>query len=70
MRTLIPSLLLTAVMYVAVKTVGYYVAEFAPIWLLLTQIAVGVFIYSLGAWVCRMEAFKEFITVIKGVLKR
>ena len=70
MRTLIPSLLLTAVMYVAVKMVGYCVAEFAPIWLLLTQIAVGIFIYSLGAWVCRMEAFKEFITVIKGVLKR
>lgn len=70
MRTLIPSLLLTAVMYVAVKTVGCYVSEFAPIWLLLTQIAVGIFIYSLGAWLCRMEAFKEFITVIKGVLKR
>ncbi|MBO5962830.1 MAG: lipopolysaccharide biosynthesis protein [Alistipes sp.] len=69
-KTLAPSLLLTAVMYLAVKAVGYYVIAFAPIGLLLTQIAVGVVVYAAGAWLCRMEAFKEFVGVVKGVLKR
>jgi len=70
LRTLLPSLLLTAMMYVAVKAVGYYSADFAPIWQLLLQVATGIVVYLLGAWVCRMEAFKEFAKTIKGVLKR
>ena len=69
-RTLIPSLLLTVAMYAAVKAVGYYAISFAPIALLLTQIAVGVVVYAVGAWVCRMEAFKELVVVVKGLLKR
>ncbi len=69
-RTLIPSLLLTVAMYAAVKTVGYYAVAFAPIYLLLMQIAVGVVVYAVGAWVCRMEAFKELVVVVKGLLKR
>ena len=69
-RTLIPSLLLTVAMYAAVKAVGYYAISFAPISLLLTQIAVGVVVYAVGAWVCRMEAFKELVVVVKGLLKR
>ena len=69
-RTLLPSLLLTAVMYVAVKAVGYYTVDFTPIWQLLLQIATGVAVYALGAWICRLEALKEFVSTIKGVLKR
>ena len=69
-KSLLPSLVLTAVMYVAVKAVEYYVAEFTPIWLLITQIIVGILTYALGACVCRMEAFKEFVGVVKGVLRR
>ena len=68
--TLIPSLLLTVAMYAAVKAVGYYAISFAPIGLLLTQIAVGAVVYAVGAWVCRMEAFKELVVVVKGLLKR
>lgn len=68
--TLLPSLLFTAVMYVAVKIVGYYSAYFAPIWQLLLQIAIGVAVYALGAWICRLEALKELVSTIKGVLKR
>ena len=49
---------------------GYYSADFAPIWQLLLQVATGIVVYLLGAWVCRMEAFKEFAKTIKGVLKR
>ena len=68
--TLLPSMLLTAVMYAAVWAVGYYAVTLAPIWLLLAQIVTGVSLYALGAWVFRLEAFKELILIIKGVLKR
>ena len=69
-RTLAPSLLLTAVMYISVRAVGYYSAELAAIWQLMMQIAVGVVVYTFGAWVCRLEALKEFISTIKGVVRR
>ena len=69
-RTLLPSLLLTAVMYVAVKVVGYYCASLSSPLLLTVQIVTGVVVYALGAWMCRLEAFTEFVKTIKGVLKR
>lgn len=69
-RTLLPSLVLTAVMAVAVKVMGYYAASLDSIWLLLAQIATGVMVYALGGWVCRMEAVKEFVSVVKGMFKR
>ena len=69
-KTLLPSLLLTVVMYVAVGAVGYYAAELSSAVLLISQIAVGIAVYVLGAWACRLEAFNEFVKLIKGVLKR
>ena len=69
-KSLIPSLLLTGVMYAMVKSVGYFASAFEPIWLLLTQIAVGVAVYFLGALICRFEALRELVSTIKGVLKR
>ena len=69
-RTLLPSLLLTVVMWFAVKAVGYYRTDFVPIWQLLLQIATGVSVYVLGAWICRFEALNESVSTIKGVLKR
>jgi O-antigen/teichoic acid export membrane protein len=69
-KALVPSLALTAVMYASVKAVGYYADALAPILLLLAQIATGVAVYAIGAWVCHLEAFKEFINIIRGVLKR
>ena len=68
--TLAPSLVLTSVMYLAVWLVGCYAWSFASIWLLLIQIVVGVATYVIGAYVCRVEAFKEFVSVIKGVIRR
>ena len=69
-KTLLPSLLLTTMMYGVVKIVGYYAVAFAPIWLLLMQIGIGILFYALSAWVCRLEAFSELFKTIKGVLKR
>lgn len=68
--TLLPSLLLTAVIYVAVWVEGCYAQSLAPALLLFIQIATGAIIYSLGAWLLRLEALKEFVNIIKGVLRR
>ena len=69
-KTLLPSMLLTAIMYICVKAVGCYAATLSPALLLLLQIGVGVALYIIGAWVCRLEAFSECVKIIKGVLKR
>ncbi len=69
-RTLLPSLAITALMYVAVRTVGYFAVPLAPIWMLLLQIGVGLLCYALSAWIFRVEAFREFLNLIKGILKR
>ena len=69
-RTIIPSLLLTIAMYAVVKIVGCYAAQLAPIWQLLIQIGVGVSVYAIFAWMFRLEALKEFVNVVKGVIKR
>ena len=69
-KAIVPSFALTAVMYASVKAVGYYATDFAPIWVLLAQIGAGVAVYAIGAWMCRMEAFKELFNIIKGVIKR
>ena len=69
-RTLLPSLLLTVVMYMTVKAVGYYAVSWSAALLLVAQIAVGVVIYLIGAWLFRLEALHEFAKTIKGVLKR
>ena len=69
-RTLLPTLLLSTAIYLAVKVVGHYSDTIAPIWQLVSQIAVGVVSYTLGAWIFRLEALREFTTTLKGVLKR
>ena len=69
-KAIVPSFALTAVMYVVAKAVGYFATDFAPIWVLLAQIGAGVAVYAIGAWMCRMEAFKELFNNIKGVVKR
>ncbi len=69
-RTIIPSLLLTIAMYAVVKIVGCYAAQLAPIWQLIIQIGVGVSVYAIFAWMFRLEALKEFVNVVKGVIKR
>ena len=69
-KTIVPSLLLTVIMYVVVATIGCYAASLSSLWLLVVQIISGVVVYILGAWVLRFEAFREFVKTIKGILKR
>ena len=69
-QTLLPSLLLTAVMYVSVWSVGYLLPSLSPFALLSVQIATGAILYALGAWMFRLEAWKELLVVVKSLLKR
>ena len=70
LRSLLPSLVLTAVMTLALYVIDFYLHNLSSMQLLLLQIATGVAVYLLGAWIFRLEAFREFMCVIKGVLKR
>lgn len=70
LRSLLPSLLLTAVMAFALYVIDFYLHNLSYVQLLLLQVAAGVVVYLLGAWIFRLEAFREFIGVIKGILKR
>ena len=68
-----PSLILAVVMGIAVECFEGYVlsaCNISMVVLLLSEIALGVLIYTLGAWIFRLEAFAEFVKVVKGVLKR
>ena len=69
-KTLLPTLLLTLAMFVAVKFVACYAEALSPILSLMVQVVTGVLIYTCGAWLCRLEAFAELVNVIKGVVKR
>lgn len=69
-RTLLPTLLLCVAMYAVVVVVGCYTNTIAPIWQLVSQVAVGVVSYTLGAWAFRLEALREFTATLKSVLKR
>lgn len=70
LRAVVPSLLLTAVMAVAVWSVGHYLPTLSSTSLLLIQVSTGIVVYLSGAWICRLEALSEFVNVLKGVIKR
>ena len=70
MKNILPSLLLTFVMYVAVRVVGYYAESLSPILLLLAQTVTGVIVYVAGAYISRFEALNEFLQTIKSIFRR
>lgn len=69
-RTLLPTLLLSVVMYGVVIIVANYTQTLAPIYQLTLQIVAGAAIYTLGAWIFRLEALREFLATLKSILKR
>ena len=66
MRTLLPIVLITAVMFAAVHFVGGAMGECSVAVRLVAEIAVGVVVYTLLAVVFRLEAVSE----IRGLLRR
>jgi O-antigen/teichoic acid export membrane protein len=72
-RAIAPSLILAVVMGVSVELFEQYILSICNIsqfLLLLSQVSIGVLIYILGGWIFRLEAFKEFLNVVKVILKR
>lgn len=70
LRSLIPSLLLTAMMGVVVYMIDFYLHNLSYVAMLAMQVATGVVVYLLGASIFRVEAFREFKCIVKGILKR
>ena len=64
-RTLLPTLLVTAAMYAAVMLVGRYVAGYGEALRLLVKIVTGVVVYVVLALAFRLEAAREIITVLQ-----
>ena len=69
-RSIIPSLLLTAMMGIAVYMIDFYLHNLSYVVMLALQVATGVVVYLLGASIFRVEAFREFKCIVKGILKR
>lgn len=69
-RSIIPSLLLTAMMGIAVHMIDFYLQNLSNIVMLALQVATGIVVYVVGAWIFRVEAFSEFMSIVKGILKR
>jgi O-antigen/teichoic acid export membrane protein len=66
--TLLPIALLTTVMYLAVRVVGYYTADFGLFARFMVQIAVGVATYLLGALIFRMKFLKDILQSVKRII--
>jgi hypothetical protein len=69
-RSIIPSLLLTAMMGIAVHMIDFYLQNLSYVVMLALQVATGIVVYVVGAWIFRVEAFSEFMCIVKGILKR
>lgn len=70
LRTLVPIILLTAVMLLSTVAVELLAADFS-VWLrLLLKITAGVVTYTLGAYLTRMEAFGEAMTIARQLLSK
>lgn len=69
-RTLLPIIALTAVMYLATELVGYQIENLAVGLRLAIKIGVGIISYAAIAYITRMEAFGEALTIAKQFLNK
>lgn len=68
--TLLPIIALTAVMYLATELVGYQIENLAVGLRLAIKIGVGIISYAAIAYITRMEAFGEALTIAKQFLNK
>lgn len=69
-KTLLPIIALTAVMYLATELVGYQIENLAVGLRLAIKIGVGIISYVTIAFITRMEAFDEALTIAKQFLNK
>ncbi len=70
LRTLLPIILLTATMYLATETAGYYISDFSVGIRLLVKIFVGIATYATIAILTHMEAFGEVKSIAMQFLNK
>ena len=68
--TLLPIILLSLTMYIAVHLVGVFAQECSILLRLVAMITTGVITYVLGSWLARMEAFQELCGIAKRILNK
>ena len=68
--TLLPIIALTAVMYIATEMVGSQIENLAVGLRLVIKIGVGIISYAAIAFITRMEAFGEALTIAKQFLNK
>ena len=69
-RTLLPTVIVTAVMATAVIFVGRAMCECGVALRLAVEIVVGVVVYLLASVACRLEAFSEIRTLLRKMLSK
>lgn len=69
-RTLLPTVIVTAVMATAVIFVGRAMCEWGVALRLVVEIVVGVVVYLLASVACRLEAFSEIRTLLRKMLSK
>lgn len=69
-RTLLPIVIVTAVMATAVIFVGRAMCECGVALRLVVEIVVGVVVYLLASVACRLEAFSEIRTLLRKMLSK
>lgn len=68
LRTLLPVGLVTMAMYAVVRVTGWWIED--PLLRLLSEVAVGVAVYGGLAALCRLEAFREIVGLLRRELCR
>lgn len=69
-RALLPSFMLAGVMFGILYIIAPHLGAMHSALRLVMMLAVGSFVYLCGAWLLRLRALNESITLVKGLFKR
>lgn len=70
LTSILPQLLLAAVMFVCLYLFEPYIASLSLGLRLLGEITVGIVIYAAGALICRLQALHELIQLLRGYMAK
>lgn len=70
LASILPQLLLAAVMFVCLYLFEPYIASLSLGLRLLVEITVGIVIYAAGALICRLQAIHELIQLLRGYMAK
>ena len=70
MRTMLPIIVITALMYALIVVEANYIASWHVALRLIVKILTGILAYTSLAYIARSEAFNEAISIVKGLLNK